>query len=58
VRIFNTRWEQIAVHVRQAPGRFSTHGQHLAAEKINSLEWGAELHGLLSQPRFQVALPC
>lgn len=42
VRIFNTRWEQIAVHVRQAPGRFSTHGQHLAAEKINSLEWGAE----------------
>ena len=41
VRVFNCRWEQIAVHVRQEPGRFSTHGQHLAKEKINGLERGA-----------------
>jgi transposase len=41
VRIFNCRWEQIAVHVRREPGRFSTHGQHLAKEKINGLERGA-----------------
>jgi hypothetical protein len=41
VRIFNHRWEQIAVHVRHEPGRFSTHGQHLAKEKISGLERGA-----------------
>jgi transposase len=41
VRIFNGRWEQIAVHVRHEQGRFSTHGQHLAKEKINGLEHGA-----------------
>ena len=41
VRIFNSRWEQIAVHVRHEPGRFSTHAQHLAREKISGLERGA-----------------
>jgi hypothetical protein len=41
VRIFNCRWEQIAVHVRHEQGRFSTHGQHLAKEKISGLEHGA-----------------
>ena len=41
VRIFNCRWEQIAVHVRQEPGRFSTQGQHLVKEKISGLERGA-----------------
>ena len=42
IRIFNCRWEQIAVHVRQEPGRFSTHGQHVAKEKISGLERGAD----------------
>jgi hypothetical protein len=41
VRVFNHRWEQIAVHVRHEQGRFSTHGQHLAKEKISGLERGA-----------------
>jgi transposase len=41
VRVFNTRWEQIAVHLRRPPGRFSTQGQHLAAEKISAVERGA-----------------
>jgi transposase len=41
VRIFNTRFEQIALHLRQEPGRFSTLGEHLAAEKINGIERGA-----------------
>lgn len=41
VRLFNQRFEQIAVHVRHEPGRFSTHAQHLAAEKISSVERGA-----------------
>jgi transposase len=41
VRVFNHRWEQIAVHVRHEQGRFSTHGQHLVKEKISGLERGA-----------------
>ena len=42
VRIFNRRWELLAVHVRQEPGKFSTNPQHLVKEKINGLERGAE----------------
>jgi hypothetical protein len=42
VRIFNQRFEQIALHVRHEPGRFSTHAAHLAAEKITGVERGAE----------------
>lgn len=41
VRLFNHRFEQIALHVRREPGRFSTLGEHVAAEKINGLERGA-----------------
>ena len=41
VRIFNSRLEQIAVHVQHEPGRFSTHRQHLADRKISSVERGA-----------------
>jgi transposase len=41
VRIFNSRMEQIAVHVRQEPGRFSTQGQHIAPEKRSGVERGA-----------------
>lgn len=42
VRIFNERMEQIAMHARRRPGRFSTHSQHIATEKINTVERGAE----------------
>lgn len=41
VRLFNQRFEQIALHVRREPGKFSTLGEHLVAEKINGLERGA-----------------
>lgn len=41
VRIFNHRFEQIAFHLRHEQGRFSTHAQHLAPEKINGIERGA-----------------
>jgi transposase len=41
VRVFNDRLEQITVHVRQEPGRFSTHKQHIASEKIAGVERGA-----------------
>ena len=41
VRIFNHRLEQIAMHVRHEPGRFSTQPEHIAAEKISGVERGA-----------------
>jgi Mu transposase, C-terminal domain len=41
VRIFNERLEQLTVHVRQEPGRFSTQKEHIASEKIAGVERGA-----------------
>jgi len=41
VRIFNGRMEQIAVHVRQEPGRFSTLPEHIHPQKTSSIERGA-----------------
>ena len=40
VRIFNHRFEQIAVHTRHEPGRFSTQPPHIVKEKISGLERG------------------
>ena len=41
VRVFNHRFEQIALHARREPGKFSTLGKHLAPEKISGVERGA-----------------
>jgi hypothetical protein len=41
MRIFNGRMEQIAIHVRLEPGRFSTDSRHIVSEKISSIEHGA-----------------
>lgn len=41
VRIFNHRFEQIALHGRSTPGKFSTLGEHLPPEKIGGVERGA-----------------
>src|SRR5512142_2576556 len=41
VRVFNDRMEQVAVHVRHDPGRFSTQPVHIASEKISGVERGA-----------------
>ena len=41
VRIFNQRFEQIALHVRHEPGRFSTQPGHIVNEKISGIERGA-----------------
>jgi hypothetical protein len=41
VRIYNSRMEQLAVHVRQSPGKFSTHPAHIVSEKISGVERGA-----------------
>ena len=50
VRIFNGRMEQIAVHVRQEPGRFSTLPEHIHHQKKSSVERGAVW--LLGRARF------
>ena len=42
VRVFNGRFEQIAVHSRVAPGRFNTSRAHLSDKKISAVERGAE----------------
>ena len=40
VRIFNHRFEQIALHARHEQGRFSTQHEHVVKEKIGGLERG------------------
>jgi transposase len=40
VRIFNHRFDQVALHARHEQGRFSTQPQHIAKEKISGLERG------------------
>jgi hypothetical protein len=41
VRVFNHRFEQLRVHVRQEPGRFSSSFEDLHPRKISGLERGA-----------------
>ena len=40
VRIFNRHWQQLVVHVKQEPGRFSTKSEHIVAAKISGVERG------------------
>jgi hypothetical protein len=41
VRIFNQRFEQIAIHIQHEPGRFSTQSSHIAPQKRSGIERGA-----------------
>jgi transposase len=41
VRVFNHRFEQIAVHARREPGRFSTQDKHIPTEKRSGIERGS-----------------
>lgn len=41
VRIFNVRFEQICIHARHEPGRFSTQDRHIPHEKRSGIERGA-----------------
>ena len=41
VRVFNHRFEQITVHARHEPGRFSTQGRHIDPRKCSPIERGA-----------------
>jgi transposase len=40
VRVFNDRWEQVAVHAKAEPGRFRTSAEHIPKEKVSSVERG------------------
>jgi transposase len=40
VRIFNDRWEQLAVHAKAEPGRFRTAPEHIPQEKVSAVERG------------------
>jgi transposase len=42
VRIFNDRFEQVAVHAKAEPGRFRTAGEHLPQEKVSAVERGTD----------------
>jgi len=42
VRVYNQRFEQVALHSRVQPGRFHTLRQHLDDRKISGVERGAE----------------
>ena len=41
VRVFNHRFEQVAIHTKHEPGRFSTHDQHIPRQKRSGVEQGA-----------------
>jgi transposase len=41
VRVFNQKFEQIAVHSQREAGRFATLDEHIASEKINAVERGS-----------------
>jgi transposase len=42
VRVYNNRFEQICIHARSSPGRFSTFDSHIPLEKISSIERGSD----------------
>lgn len=41
VRIFDDRWQLLAVHAKTEPGRFRTAPQHVPREKVSAVERGA-----------------
>jgi len=41
VRVFNSRFDQLAVHARREKGRFSTDPVHISSKKISAVEQGA-----------------
>ena len=41
VRVFNHRFEQIAMHVKHEPGQFSTESRHIPRQKRSGIERGA-----------------
>jgi len=42
VRVFNDRWQQVAVHAKAEPGRFRTAAEHIPKEKVSAVERGTD----------------
>lgn len=42
VRVFNDRWEQVAVHAKSEPGRLRTAQEHIPTEKVSAVERGTD----------------
>jgi len=42
VRVFNDRWQQVAVHAKVEPGRFRTAAEHIPREKVSAVERGTD----------------
>jgi transposase len=42
VRIYNDRWDEVAVHAKAEPGRFRTAAQHIPREKVSAVERGTD----------------
>ncbi len=42
VRIFNDRWEKLAVHAKTEPGRFCTASEHIPQQKVSAVERGTD----------------
>lgn len=42
IRLFNDRWEQVAVHAKAEPGRFRTAAEHIPTEKVSAVERGTD----------------
>jgi transposase len=42
VRVFNDRWEQVALHAKCEPGRFRTAAEHIPREKVSAVERGTD----------------
>lgn len=42
VRIFNDRWEQLAVHAKAEPGRFRTAPEHIPQRKVSAVVRGTD----------------
>ena len=43
VRLFNEKWEQVAVHARAEPGRFRTDSNHIPKKRVSCIERGANV---------------
>jgi len=43
VRLFNDKWEQVAVHARAEPGRFRTDSNHIPKKRVSCIERGANV---------------
>jgi transposase len=43
VRLFNEKWEQVAIHARTEPGRFRTDSKHIPKKRVSCIERGANV---------------